>query len=87
MIEQQVPEMADGGYWYVREAVPEADDAPGWNYGDIPVGAAAWYADINGVRYCAIRTVEPITDMPTADAVTVAEIVGAEKPRARIGGQ
>jgi len=87
MIEQQPPEIADGGYWYVREAVAEVEDAPGWNYGDIPVGAAAWYAEINGVMYCAIRTVEPLTAIPTTDQVLVAEIVGASKPRARINGQ
>ena len=87
MIDAQPPELADGGYWYVREAVVEIEDAPGWNFGVLPVGAAAWYAEINGTMYCVIRTAEPIVGIETSTAVSVAAIVGSAKPRARIGGQ
>jgi len=83
---QSPPELADGGYWYVVEAVTDPVEG-GQTTGSIPgVGWCAWYA--NGL--VAVRCPEPVTGIPTADPDTVDEILTAAgytgKPYGRIGG-
>lgn len=79
------PELADGGYWYVTQAVVGADQStsPGKVAG---VGWCAWYAN----SLVAVRCPEPVTGIPTADPNTVDEILTAAgytgKPYGRVGG-
>lgn len=87
MIDVQPPELADGGYWYVLEAIAENEDEPGWNFGKVPVGASAWYAEIGGIMYCVIRTKNPVAGVDTTGAVSISQVLGGAKPYARIGGQ
>ncbi len=82
---QAVPELADGGYWYVTPVVVDADQ--GTSPGEIAgTGWCAWYA--NGL--VAVRCPEPVTGIPTADPNTVGEILTAAgytgKPVGRVGG-
>lgn len=82
---ETVPELADGGYWYVVEAVPDPDIG-GQTPGNIPgKGWCAWYAD----GLVAIRCPEPVAGVNTASAA-VADVLAAagcsERPRWRVGG-
>lgn len=82
------PAVADGGYWYAVQATKGSDGA--WTVSVTGVGWCAWYADINSVKYAAIRTPQPVTNMATA-SVSVAAILAAAgystDPFGRIGGQ
>jgi hypothetical protein len=83
---EPVPELADGGYWYAVDAVPDPLEG-GQTPGDIPgLGWCAWYA--NGKA--AIRCPNIISGVPAANAVLVDEILTAAgytaKPYGRIGG-
>lgn len=81
------PAAADGGYWYAVQATKAADGA--WTVPITRVGWCAWYADINGMKYAAVRTPQPVTVMATA-GVTVTAILAAagysKDPFGRIGG-
>jgi len=89
VIEAAVPEQADGGYWYVVEAVPDPEMG-GLTPGVIPgAGWCAWYADIDGVTYAAVRTPEPVSGVNTAPAAVASVLAAAgysERPRGRVGG-
>ena len=83
---QNPPELADVGYWYVVEAVPDPVEG-GQTPGNIPgTGWCAWYA--NGL--VAVRCPQPITGIPTSAPDTVDEILAAAgytgKPYGRVGG-
>lgn len=83
---ETVPELADGGYWYVVEAVPDPDMG-GSTPGVVPgIGWCAWYAGSQVV----IRTPEPVTGLVAVDGVTAVEVLTAAgytgKPYGRIGG-
>ncbi len=83
---QPVPEMADGGYWYAVDAVPDPAQG-GQSPGEIPgVGWCAWYA--NGK--VAIRCPDPVIGLPSAPVEQVTEILAAAgysgKPYGRVGG-
>jgi len=86
---ETAPELADGGYWYVVEAVPDPDIG-GQTPGNIPgKGWCAWYGEIDGVMYAAVRCPEPVTGVNTAPAAVSAVLAAAgysERPRGRIGG-
>lgn len=87
MIEASVPELADGGYWYVVDAVPDPEQG-GQTPGNIPGdGWCAWY--YNGMA--AVRCPEAVVGLVTADLATVNTIlVGAgysAKPFGRVGGR
>jgi len=89
MIQQaQVPEIGDGGYWYVATAIP-ADDSPGWTFDQIPKGCA-WYAEIGGTQMVAVRSPDAVATLPQASLVTVSEILAQDgysaKPFGRVGG-
>lgn len=90
MIEPLVPEFFDGGYWYVVEAVPEVDDVPGWGFEPVSAGASAWYAEIGGTMYCALRTPDVAAAKPSHQPVTVKQVLAAAqyttKPFARLRG-
>jgi len=81
----QVPELADGGYWYV---VPVATDDLG---GAVPDGISsnycAWYANVGGVDCAAVRMPDPATVSEGPDA-SVADVFAGEpiKPHGRIWG-
>lgn len=82
------PAVADGGYWYSVQATQ--DVVGGWTVPVTAVGRCLWYADIGGVKYAAVRTPQPVTDIPTA-AVTVTAILAAAglsaNPYGRVGGK
>lgn len=83
------PELADGGYWYVTEAVPDAE-LGGQTPGVIPgAGWCAWYGEIGGVVYAAVRTPESVSGVNTASHA-VSDVLAAagysDRPRGRIGG-
>lgn len=82
---QSVPEIADGGYWYVVEAVPDPEQG-GQTPGVVPgKGWCAWYA--NGL--VAIRCPEPITGLttqPQSAAFVLASAGYTGRPHGRIGG-
>jgi len=86
VITAAVPELADGGYWYVSEAVTDP------HMGGITAGVGfpswcAWYAEIDGAMYCAVRTPVAMTGANPTNDTTVAEIIGSgQKPFGRIGG-
>lgn len=89
MIESQVPEMADGGYWYVVPVMVDPIDG-GKSPGDITgTGWCAWYGTVGGQDLVAIRTPEPVSGLDTVD-VPVADVLAAanylQKPYGRIGG-
>ena len=81
----QVPELADGGYWYVVESVT---DEHGRGPGDLPSGWCAWYKTIGGVDCVAVRMPEPAV-LPEGPDVPAAQIVDAYggKPFGRVGGR
>lgn len=79
------PEIADGGYWYVLESVPDPDEG-GQTPGEIPgTGWCAWYA--NGL--VVIRCPEPVDGMDTRPELA-AQILDAAgyrvRPRGRVRG-
>jgi hypothetical protein len=89
MNQAQVPQFADGGYWYVFPATAVVDDPPGWEFPDIPEGAA-WYAEIGGVMTVAVRSPNlylTIDSNPetVADVLSLAGYSG--NPFARIRGK
>lgn len=72
-----VPELYDGGYWYV---VPVVGTGAGGDprRPDIQSGRwCAWYADSDSVA--TVRVLEPLVNALTAPPVI--------KPRARVGGR
>lgn len=84
MIEQMPPEHADGGYWYVVEAVPDPVEG-GQTPGQIPgVGWCAWYSG----GLVAVRTPDPVLGITVAG--TVNQVFGSNiggKPYGRVGGR
>ena len=91
MIAAQVPELADGGYWYVVEADTTDGRSPPESIGD---GWCAQYGTVGGTIYAVIRTPVPRTVPPisvtSADVIAAAVLAGslpvAEKFYARVGG-
>lgn len=83
----QVPELADGGYWYVVEAVLDPGEG-GRTPGDIPSGWCAWYREIEEMDCVAVRMPEPAV-IPEGPGVSVAQIVGeyGGKPFGRVRGR
>lgn len=87
----QVPELADGGYWYVADSVAVTDDTPGY----VPPGSAGpgrtvTYAEIGGTVYCVIRSPDPLLGVPGTDIDSNAVLDAAgfdAKPYGRIGGR
>lgn len=97
MIEAQVPELADGGYWYV---LPAATDTRG-NLRpptDVPVQWCGVYGQISGVWYVLIRAVGAFTHPDIVSSVSPGDVIAAaalqgylpegfdEKPGMRVGG-
>ena len=77
---QAVPELADGGYWYVVPVVPDPEIG-GRTPGEIPgAGWCAWYHPTE--PRCIVRTPELMT-IPQAIPLS-ADIA---KARGRIGGR
>lgn len=65
-----VPELADGGYWYVAP-LAESGDQPAFD----GVEHIAQYGAVSGSTFAILRTVVPITS-PRAP-VTVADVLAA----------
>lgn len=83
-----VPELADGGYWYVVPVVPDPVEG-GKTPGEIPgVGWCAWYGVVNGESVCAVRLPSRV-DVPTAIDAHPSEVISGwqHKPYARVGGR
>ena len=80
---EQVPEFADGGYWYV---VPERAEGEGRSP-DFDHSYCAWYDDQG---YVTVRTTQAVAGVKPADPATVQAILNAAgydaKPYGRIGG-
>lgn len=74
---EQVPEFADGGYWYVVPAHAELGDPPGWNTGLLTTPLSAWFGEIGGVMYAAIKVLEPISGIESAAPDTVDAVLTA----------
>ena len=83
----QVPELADGGFWYVVPVVPDPE-LGGRTPGEIPgLGWCAWYGTVEGEGYAAVRLPE-LVNVPQAVDIPVSTVItsAAHKPRGRIGG-
>lgn len=84
MIEAQIPELADGGYWY---AVPERVTEDGSREPDFDYSCCAWY---DGSGFVTVRSAIPASGVTEANLVTVRSILTAaghgSKPRGRVGG-
>lgn len=80
------PEVADGGYWYAVAAIVDEDG--NISPGDIPGPYCAWYREIDGVLYAAVRTPDPVIGVATVD-MPIADIVAewGQKPYGRAGGR
>lgn len=81
---QNPPEVADGGYWYVLDAVPDADQG-GKTPGAIPnVGWCAWYIGMKVILRCT----SPISGLnnlgSSAEALSAAGYIA--RPLGRVGG-
>jgi hypothetical protein len=90
----QVPELADGGFWYVVPPLdgPLPDDeahvAPAWLRPSL--GMTAWYGEAGGVPYIVIRTPEPLDaseSVPADVAAVLSESGLSAFPRGRITGR
>lgn len=89
----QAPELWDGGWWYVVEAIP-TEDGEGIGTG-VGVPHAAFYGAVAGVTYAVVRTAEDFvaTDVgvDVSEVITAAQIEGSlpipSKPFARHGGR
>ena len=81
------PELADGGYWYVVEAIMD-ETVGGWSPGDVPSDYCVWYRYINGTKYAAVRFREPVL-IPSSVDIPVSAIVKnfKNKPYGRIEGK
>jgi len=82
MIEAQVPEFFDGGYWYVVEADMESGGLPE----DAGSNLCAQYGTVGGVGYAVIRAPEQRTLPPvpvTSSAVIAAADAEGSLPMAR----
>jgi hypothetical protein len=81
-----VPDLADGGYWYVTPTVIDADQgkSPGIVAG---VGWCAWYGVVGGVEYAAVRCPQAVTGFAST-SITTSEVLAsaAAKPYGRVGG-
>lgn len=84
MIEPQLPEMADGGYWYVSEQWPSVSD----DSETFTPPRAFWPMEVEGVPMTVVRTFVPVPDIP-ASAVSVDQafaVAGVTtKPHVRTG--
>lgn len=83
---QNSPELADGGYWYVLDVVPDPDQG-GQTPGIVPgQGWCAWYSGDKVV----IRTPEPVAGLVSVDNTTAQQILTlsghTSRPYGRIGG-
>jgi hypothetical protein len=84
-----IPELADGGYWYVVPVVQD-DDGTRPKLPAHVTGYCAWYADIGGEKVAAVRLAEPAVGIETLDVSVEAVLEGSgyhSKPRGRIGGR
>lgn len=78
---ETVPELADGGYWYLVQSVPDPE-LGGQTPGNIPgIGWCAWYSG----GLVAVRTPEPVSGVVTVEG-SVADVIAGAKPYGRIGG-
>lgn len=95
---EQVPEHADGGYWYVVGA-REPEGEPGGRQPALSEGVSgwcAWYGAVNGEELCAVRSPDPIEGVDARD-VPVSKVLAAAaneghapddaKPRGRVRGR
>jgi len=82
----QVPELADGGYWYVVASVPDPLEG-GQTPGDIPPGWCAWYGNVDGVD-CAVVRMPQQAVIPEGPDVAVSDVLTGwpGKPYGRIEG-
>lgn len=90
MIEAQVPEFADGGYWYVIPAVEvTGDEAPGWTFGGFR-DVVGFYAEVDGQQIAVLRSPRAMTGLTKATAATINAVLSSagysSKPHARSGG-
>ena len=83
------PELFDGGYWYVIVATVTANEIGLTGFNATP-GWCAWYGDVGGTLYAAVRSPVPVDDAlaqgPSATAVLLAAGYSADKPFGRVGG-
>lgn len=87
---EQVPDLYDGGYWYVVSANPSGD-GEGFTPGILFPHYTAWY----GAAHVLVRVTAPVSGVPVATIAPEEVIAGAveagalqenEKPFGRTGG-
>ena len=85
MIESQVPEFSDGGYWYV---VPASVGPSGEITADVTTGRwCGWTRLTEGALYYVIRSVEPLASTPIVSGFLVSGLLPpGKKPTGRIEG-
>lgn len=83
----QLPQYAEGGYWYVRPVVwRRGARTPG----DVPHPFTAIYATVNGTDYAAVRLLSPHpfpddVNVSAADVVAAAKAEGQQIPFDAVG--
>ena len=56
-----VPELFDGGYWYVLPVVYEEEEGNiVRTAGNLGTGWCAWYGELNEEEYVLVRTIKPV---------------------------
>jgi len=83
----QVPELADGGYWYVVASVPDPLEG-GHTPGDIPPNWTAWYGNVDGVDCAVVRMPAPVT-IPEGPSIAIGAVLSGwpDKPYSRVWGR
>ena len=89
MIQSQVPELADGGYWYVT-SIPSFVDEDGEEATAYSGEHSAFFITLEGELLAVIRVSQPIAFLPPLPFLSVKKLLAARgdtsKPFARIGG-
>ena len=91
---EPVPELADGGYWYVA-AEETVEEPPGSGRmttrpAGIPAWHSGWTATYIGDGTVVVRSPVPIVGVAGVDAGAGAKLIvagGATRPYGRIGGR
>lgn len=91
MIEAQVGEFADGGYWAaepVTEAIVLGNEPLVVSAGLKKAKPITWFIEVQGVFYALHRSLTPITSIPTLNRSLMTEILAAagKRPRGRVNG-
>ena len=87
---RQIPNAADGGYWYVTQPVEIEEEGEGGKTAPIDAPWCAWYATLSGTDYVVVRRPDPLAVPPDEEAVSVSDVlaaVGLSIPLGRVEGK